>query len=305
MRKTKKILAAVLALVLMFALASCGSVGPKVYLAQKLQSDQGNATFDYDKKNQVLNVEATKVTATEEDGSSDFDVSYGLLNFRNFTTNQERNYYLVTGDNYVFNPLIKNGTIKKMVITYPDNDKLNSTTYLFKTNDKNQVASVSAGSEKFSYTYDKAGRLATKTAYSNGSKYYTITFKYNEAGNITSMAYQYSEEVLQQYQAALAQYGQAASSADLKSLGNTSVSMAYDKQGRLSAISTKGAGKSTYTYNNNNQLISITSNASGTKGANEFKYDGKGNLEVITSTSTSTEQDSEETYTLSKFKSIS
>lgn len=301
MKTSKKILAAVLAMLLVFALASCGA-GTKVYLPEKLQSDQGNATYTYDKKNQVLNVEATKVTATEEDGSSDFDASYGLLNFRSFKNNTERNYYLVTGDNYAFNPLIKNGTIKKMVITYPDNNKLNSNTYLFRTNAKNQVTSVSAGNEKFNYQYDKAGRLASKTAYAEGSEYYTTTFKYNKDNNIIAMAYKYSDAVLQQYQAALAQYGQAASATDLKSLGNTSVSITYDNQGRVSGMNTKGQSTSTYTYNNNNQLISITSNSSGTKASNEFKYDGKGNLEVITSSSTSKEQDSEVTYTLSKFK---
>lgn len=301
MKTSKKIFALALALLLVFALASCGAVNSKVYLPEKLQSEQGNATFNYDKKNQVLNVEATKVTATEQDGSSSFDPSYGLLNFRNFKSNKERNYYLVTGDNYAFNPLIQSGAIQKMVITYPDNNKLNTTTYLFRSNDKNQVTSVSAGSEKFNYTYDNAGRLKTKTAYANGTKYYTNTFKYNKAGNIVSIAYKYSKEVLQQYQAALAQYGSSASSADLSSLGNASVTVSYDNQGRVSGMNAGGT-KSTYTYNNNNQLISIDSSTSGTKASNTFKYDGKGNLEVITSSSTSTAQDSETTYTLSKFK---
>lgn len=302
MRKTKKILAAVLALVLMFALASCGSVGPKVYLAQKLQSDQGNATFKYDKKNQVLNVEATNVASTEDDGSSDFDVSTELVNLKNFSNNQERNYYLITSDNFIFNPLIKNGRIKKMVVTYPDNNRLSTTSYLFKTNDKGQVISVSEGSDKYSYTYDKAGHLTAKTAYSNGSKYYTTTFKYNKAGEITSMAYQYSEAVLQQYQTALAQYG---SSTDLSSLGNAAVAITYDKLGRVASISNKESGKSIYTYNNSDQLISIKSNTPSTKATTTFKYDSKGNLEVISTSSTSTAQDYETTYTMSKFKSIS
>lgn len=303
MKTYKKVIALALAVLLTLALASCGSVSSKVYLPENLQSEQGNATFKYDKKNQVLNVEATRVVATEDDGSSSFDPSYGLLNFRNFKTNEERNYYLVTGDNYAFNPLIQSGAIKKMVITYPDNDKLNSSSYRFHSNDKNQVTSVSAGSEKFNYTYDKAGRLKAKTAYANGSEYYTNTFEYNKAGNIIRMTSKYSEAVLQQYQAALAQYGQAASSADLNSIGNTVVSISYDKQGRISSMNANGT-QSSYTYNNNNQLVSISSNSNGTKAINTFKYDKKGNLEVITSTSTSTEQDSEITYTLSKFKSI-
>lgn len=303
MKTYKRISVMALALLLVFALAACGSVGPKVYLAEKLQSEQGNATFEYDKKNKVLNVEATQVVATQDDGSSDFDPSYALLNFRNFESDKVRNYYLVTGDNYAFNPLIQRGAIQKMVVTYPDNGKLNTTNYLFKTNDKNQVTSVSAGTEKFSYKYDKEGRLSSKTAYSNGSEYYTITFKYDKNDNITSMDYKYSEEVLAQYQAALAQYGQNVSSADMSSLGNAKVNVTYDSKGRVSGMDTDGESKSTYTYNNNDQLISITSDSGGTKATNEFKYDKKGNLEVITSSSTSTEQDSEVTYTLSKFKS--
>lgn len=308
MKQVKKILAAVLALLMVLVLASCGSVGENAY-AGRIDSDNGNADFKLDKRSGILNVEATKVvmdasssqtgssaqTQTgngQQQGTTSFDPSTALINYRNFKDNKELNYYLITGDNYVFCDAIRNGTIRKMIVTFPDNSSQGQQVYTFTRNSKGQVIGVSLSGQKFNYKYDAQGRLVEKSAYASGYRIYTIVYTYDKAGNIATVTESISKDYLTAvYQQQIAQ--------DITS----SLKVNYDKQGRVSGMSAKGGASSKYTYNSKNQLTGISSMGNSATASNTFTYDKKGNLIKMTSSSSSNSSDESATYEFSKFKS--
>jgi len=125
---------------------------------------------------------------------------------------------------------------------------------------RNQQKSVSRGGNTTTYTYDAAGRMATKS-YPNSV---TDTFGYDQAGRMTSLVTVNSTETLNSYAQTYDASGNLTQRDDMRTGSSTFV---YDELDRLVSENIAGYGQIGYTYDEaGNRLTQTHPNPTGGPG---------------------------------------
>lgn len=294
MKYGKQVLAAVLALVMVFALASCGSkwsTKDTSYAAAKVDSDGGTITYAYDTDNKVVKINITsKVQTVTGNGTN---VNYGFVNYRDFDDVKMQNVNIITGDNFITNPLFTSGKIDTMQITYLlRGTKKTTTKYTVETNGKNQVTKAHTGSEMTQYAYNKDGiesisyYYADQSGKKDGHPYCIVTFSYDDNGNITSFTNE-----------ADSGYNQTRTD---------TFQVTYDSKGRVRTITGSNGTKTTYDYNAAGKPVKITTSGKmDLKSVTDISYDSEGNLAKLSGKSSSLQNpESTQTVTFSGYQKI-
>ncbi len=292
MKQLKSIVAVVLALTMMFVLASCGSNSfEPVNMAANVEGKGGKASYTYDLDKGTVNVSVTDKESTKNAHGTGFDPTYGFLSFSDLNRDAaKRNSYLVTTDTFIYNPVFTSGAVKKINFTFPNRSGEAAEDLTYKiTAEDNKVTQVDFGSEKYVYEYDKDNLTQLRMIYSDSDDdqaYRIINYKYDGNGRITSYV-----------DTANSGYNQQT---------KTEFKVTYDAQGRVSAISSEEYGTTTYTYNDKDQLIKITSEGGKYDTATEsnYTYDSEGNLTKIEGKSTSLNGDSTSSVTFAGYTAI-
>lgn len=276
MKYGKQFLAAVLALAMVFALASCGSkwsTKDTAYAAAKVDSDGGTITYAYDTNAKTVKINITsKVQTVTGNGTN---INYGFVNYRDFDDVKMQNINIITGDNFITNPLFTSGKINTMEISYLlRGTKKTTAKYTVETNGKNQVTKAHTGDEMTQYTYNKNGIETISYYYSDqsgkkdGKPYCIVTFEYDDKGNITSFTNE-----------ADSGYNQTRTD---------TFKVAYDAQGRVSAITGTNGTKTLYEYNTAGKPVRITTTGKlDLNSVTNISYDKDGNLAKLSGKSSS------------------
>ena len=276
MKKSKRILAAVLALALVLVLAACGksSVKDTAYAAQKVDSAGGTIVYAYDVANKTVNLKVTtKVQTFRGNGTN---INYGFVNYRDFDSIQDQNASIITGDCFIYNPLFRSGKIETIRTSYPFKGKKQETAvYHIVTNSKHQVTEAQTGSELTEYDYNGKGNIAQISYYyadqsgkKDGHPYCIVTYTYDKQGNVVTFKNQ-------------ADSGYSQTRTD-------TFQVKYDKDGRGAAIIGSNGSTQTYSYNAEGRPVQIVSTGKmDAKTVTTITYDENGNIAKISGVSTS------------------
>lgn len=294
MKYGKQILAAVLALVMVFALASCGSkwsTKDTAYAAGKVDSDGGTIAYAYDTGSGVAKISITsKIQTAMGNGTN---INYGFVNYRDFDDVNMQNINIITGDNFITNPLFTSGKIDTLQISYLLRGTKKATAkYTFETNGKNQVTKAHTGQEMTQYAYGKEGiesisyYYADQSGKKDGKPYCIVKFNYDDKGRITSFTNE-----------ADSGYNQTRTD---------TFTVTYDSQGRVSTINGTNGSRTTYTYNAAGKPVKITSTGKmDAKSVTDITYDADGNIAKLSGKSSSLQNPgSTQTVTFSGYQKI-
>lgn len=294
MKYGKRFFAAVLALAMVLVLASCGqkwSTKDTSYAAAKVDSDGGTITYAYDTENGVVKINiSSKYQTVAGNGTN---VNYGFVNYRDFDDVNMQNINIITGDNFITNPLFTSGKIDTMEITYLlRGTKKTTTKYTVETNGKNQITKAHTGDEMSQYAYNKNGIESISYYYSDqdgdkdGHPYCIVKFNYDDKGNIVSFTNE-----------ADSGYNQTRTD---------TFKVSYDSKGRVSAITGSNGTKTLYEYNSAGKPVKITTTGKmDLKSVTDISYDKDGNLSKLKGTSSSLQNTgSTQTVTFSGYQKI-